>query len=185
MSQLESNHIEYLDYLGEIADRGRTMLLPALLEAQNRYGCIPKDIAAKIGSALKVPLADITGVIEFYSMLYPEPTGGTAPGEAGGTIIRVCTSPSCSARGGHQVHREVLARFGIENATATSDGEFFVEKVECLGLCDQAPAALVGETAIGHAAPESILETHNGYYTPIYGEERIITNRIGKVNPTS
>jgi len=171
MPLLESNHIEFLDYLGEIEHRGRTMLLPALLEAQKRYNHIPKEIAAQIGSALKVPLADVTGVIEFYSMLYPEPTGEH--------VIRICTSPTCSARGGRQLFEEMLAQ------TDFKDGGFFLERVECLGLCDQAPAALSDAIAIGHATPASILDPSNDYITPVYGEERVITQRIGQINPLS
>jgi NADH-quinone oxidoreductase subunit F len=175
MPSIQSDLSEYLDYLGEIKERGRTMLLPALLEAQQIYGFIPKDVAAEIGIALHVPLADVTGMIEFYSMLYSTPTGDAA--------VRVCTSPSCSARGGQIVHQDILTKLGIENSTATPDGKYFVEKVECLGLCDQAPSAMVGETAIGHATPERVLESQNGYHTRVYGKERIITRRIGQINP--
>jgi NADH-quinone oxidoreductase subunit F len=171
MPPSQSNQAEFLDYLGEIKQRGRTMLLPALLEAQKRYNHIPKEIAAQIGSALKVPLADVTGVIEFYSMLYSEPTGER--------IIRVCTSPTCSARGGHQCYEETLAQISL------NDDKYFIEKVECLGLCDQAPAALVDETAIGHATPASILDPQNGFATPVYGNERIITQRVGQIDPLS
>ena len=177
MSQAETDHLAYLDYLGEIANCGRTMLLPALLEAQKRFNHIPKEVAAEIGQALKVPLADISGVIEFYSMLTTEPTGET--------IIRVCTSPTCSAHGSRQLYQSLLSDFGIENTTATPDGKYFVEQVECLGLCDQAPAVLVNETAIGHARPGSFFNGENSYQTPVYGEEKIITRRIGKINPTS
>ncbi len=161
MLETKFDQAEFSEYLGEVKNRGRTMLLPALLEAQKRYNHIPKAIAAQIGAALKVPLADVTGVIEFYSMLYPEPTADT--------IIRVCTSPSCSTLGGHQLHAEILGQVD------PAKGKYFIEKVECLGLCDQAPAALVDETAIGHAAPGSILDSHIEYKTPVYGNERIIT----------
>jgi NADH-quinone oxidoreductase subunit F len=177
---LQSNktHSSFSNFLNDISHRGRTMLLPVLLEAQKRFGYIPKEIAAEIGTTLHIPLADITGVMEFYSMLYPQPTADT--------IIRVCTSPTCSARGGHQVHHQILAKLGIENASATPDGKYFVEKVECLGLCDHAPSALVGETAVGHASPERIFAPYqNGFFTKVYGQDRVLTDRIGKINPTS
>jgi NADH-quinone oxidoreductase subunit F len=177
MSDLEHDHAAFVDYLGEVSPRGRTMLLPALLAAQKKYGYIPKEIAAEIGSALRVPLADITGVIEFYSMLYTEPTGET--------VIRVCTSPSCSARGGHRLHKDMLTKFGVENATATPDGKYFIEKVECLGLCDQAPATLVDDTAISYATSNRVLKHQNDYQTQVYGHEKIIAHRIGQIDPTS
>ncbi len=165
----------FSNYLAQIASRGRTMLLPALLTAQNQFGHISKETAAQIGKALNLPLADITGVIEFYSMLYTEPTAET--------IIRVCTSPSCSARGGHQVHQATLDRLNLQNRTASPDGQYYVEKVECLGLCDHAPAALVGDHPVGAATPEQILGDAIPYQTAVYGAERVITQRVGKINP--
>ncbi|HBX69265.1 MAG TPA: hypothetical protein DEH25_07750, partial [Chloroflexi bacterium] len=131
---------DFSAYLGKIAPRGRTMLLPALLEAQKCFGYISKDSALEIGAALRIPLAEITGVIEFYTMLSLEPRGDP--------VIRVCTSPVCSARGGHQLHREMSAHLPAGAS---------IEKVECLGLCDQAPAAMVSETPVGRATPERIL----------------------------
>ena len=170
MPNSKSKHPEYLDYLGDIANRGRTMLLPALLKAQKSFGFISQEIASEIGSALRIPLADITGVIEFYSMLYPEPVGDR--------IIRVCTSPTCSAKGSHKLYQEMVDH-------PPQNGTNHIEKVECLGLCDQPPAVLVDETAIGQATSQQIIAPIDNYRTLIYGEERIITQRIGKVNPDS
>jgi NADH-quinone oxidoreductase subunit F len=177
MLDVASNYTDFLTFLGENRHHGRTMLLPALLEAQSRYGHISKDVAAEIGFSLRVPLADVTGVIEFYSMLYTEPTGKT--------IIRICTSPSCSSRGGREVYQEIKNDLDTDAYKSTNSRKYFVEKVECLGLCDQAPSALVGETAVGHASLESILETKSEYNTSVYGKERIITQRVGKIDPTS
>ena len=68
MPQSESNRIEYLDYLGEIADRGRTMLLPALLEAQKRYGYIPKDFAEAAANELTLDMRDPQAKIPDYKV---------------------------------------------------------------------------------------------------------------------
>ena len=165
------------DYLGEIAPEGRTMLLPALLKAQKDFGFISKENATEIGNTLKVPLADVMGVIEFYSMLFTEPTGET--------FIRVCTSPSCSARGGRSVHEQLLHQLDLLKDGATADGKYFVEEVPCLGLCDKAPSALVDETAVGNITPETLLNPQNEVITNVYAKENVITRRIGKVNPAS
>ncbi len=170
-------NLSFTNFLGEISPRGRTMLLPALLKAQREFGHISKEVATEIGNALKVPLADVTGVIDFYSMLSTDPTGET--------IIRVCTSPSCSAKGGHIVYKNLLHQLDIIGAGASHDGKYFVEKVECLGLCDAAPAALVNETAVGEATTERIFDPRDDLELKIYGKERVITRRIGKGVPTS
>ena len=51
---------------------GRSALLPALHQAQKLYGYLPEPVAALVASSLDVPLADIYGVIDFYTMLYKE-----------------------------------------------------------------------------------------------------------------
>ena len=167
----------FKDYLGKIAPRGRTMLLPALLEAQSVFGYISKEIATEIGEALKVPFADISGVIEFYSMLFAEPTGET--------IIRVCTSPSCSARGGKDVHQQILTELDLLKDGATADGKYFVEHVQCLGLCDKAPSALVNEISLGEITSEKVFDPQDEVKTNIYAKDPVITKRIGKVDPYS
>ena len=47
---------------------GRSGLLPALHAAQKLYGWISVPVAEEISRALRVPLADVHGVIEFYSL---------------------------------------------------------------------------------------------------------------------
>ncbi len=171
------NPISYESYLKQIASRGRTMLLPALLEAQARYGYISPEIARAIGTVLCVPLADITGVIEFYSMLYDRPTAEI--------IIRVCTSPTCSSQGAQALLKELNQSLAVTPGNATADGTYYLEKTECLGLCDQAPSALVGQSAVSHADSARILNPPGAFRTAIYADEHVITQRCGKVEPTS
>ena len=167
----------YSQILEESSIRGRTMLIPALLAAQREFGHIPKKTAAEIGMALNIPLAEVTGVIEFYSMLSEEPTGKT--------VIRVCTSPTCSAQGGRELLHETLNFIGLKCLGSTPDGEFFIEPVECLGLCDQAPSGLAADIAVGHASPDKLLNPAGGFHTQVYTQEPVITRRFGKVDPTS
>ena len=73
MSQASADLTPIQDYLNAIAPRGRTMLLPALHQAQSHYGWLPTNVQEAISRTLRVPLADIHGVIEFYTMFYNEP----------------------------------------------------------------------------------------------------------------
>ena len=69
---------------------GRSGLLPALHAAQRIYGWVPEPVAAEIAKSLRVPLADVHGVIEFYSLFYNEPIAKK--------VIRVCTDPACGLK---------------------------------------------------------------------------------------
>jgi NADH-quinone oxidoreductase subunit F len=153
------------------------MVLPALLEAEKAFGYIPKETAAQIGSSLNVPLADITGIIEFYSMLHTQPTGER--------IIRICTSPTCSALGGRELHQRLLQQANLVQDGLTPDGEYSIEEVACLGLCDKAPSVLVDDIAVGNANPDRLWNRSEAFKTQVYAQEPVITKRIGKGEPTN
>ena len=118
---------------------GRAGLLPALHAAQKIYGWLPQEVAAEVAKNLKVPLADVHGVIEFYSLFYNEPVGRK--------VIRVCTDQACALKNADGLLRHLCAHHGIEAGQTTPDLSLTIERSPCLGLCEQAPAALVDDDA--------------------------------------
>ena len=58
------------DALAPLASQGRTVLLPALHAAQDLFGHIPEAAAEEIARILRVPLAEIHGVIDVYSLFH-------------------------------------------------------------------------------------------------------------------
>ncbi len=181
MSSTEIDLTPLSRYLEEVAPRGRTMLLPALHHAQNLYGWLPREVQAAIGMALRVPLADIHGVVEFYSMFYNEPTGRR--------VVRVCEDSACDLAGARQVMAEIEKQLGLKVGQTSSDGAVTYEHVPCLGMCELAPAALNGERTAGRLSPAAVADFLSGSYpepvTKPYGEPRWILGRIGKVDPAS
>ena len=164
----------------ELAPSGRTALLPALHAAQSIYGYLPEPAVVEIGHALGVPLADVYGVIDFYAMFYKEPVGKT--------IVRVCGDPACAMAGSDTVLIAVCQHLGVSLDEVTPDGAFSVERAPCLGLCEHAPAVLVGETPIGRAEPsqapkicQSIGETPRGL---VGGDIRLLTDNCGRGHST-
>src|SRR5215212_1407134 len=114
---------------------GRSGLLPALHAAQKIYGWISEPVATQISKSLHVPLADVHGVIEFYSLFYNEPIGKR--------IIRVCSDQACALKGGDELLNHLCHHYDIQPGQTTRDGALTLEASPCLGLCEQAPAALV------------------------------------------
>ena len=172
--------------LSEFSTQGKPALLPALHIAQSIYGYLPEQVAEEVGRILGVPLADIHGVIEFYSLFYPE--------KVGKTILQVCTNPPCSMFGGENLLSSLCNHLGTLDGETTADGAYSVERVACLGLCSHAPALLLcspgGEqVAIGNANPDQpanfIQRSGKPLRTPVYGYERILTTNCGNDRPTS
>lgn len=168
--------------LAEFVPQGRIALLPALQAAQAYYGYLPEPVAAEVGRALRVPLAEVYGVIDFYSMFYRHPVGKT--------IVRVCTDAVCALYGGEGVHARLRQHLGLSANETTSDGAFTIEESPCLGLCAHAPALLVNERSVARAevlSPDEILKdgkapSPSGF---LGGDLRLLTANCGRGRPTS
>ncbi len=168
-------------FLTELAPQGRAALLPALHAAQRLHGWISEEIAAEVGRALGVPLADVHGVIDFYEMLSREPMGRS--------VARVCTAPSCALASAEALADALCRHLKVAPGDVTSDGRFTVEHAPCLGLCDHAPAVLVGEAALGRADPAQAAAICAGSaerpISFVGGDIRILTANCGQGRPTS
>lgn len=162
MEITEPQSIALTTYLEGVAERGRTMLLPSLRYVQQQFGYISPEHAKEIGTALRVPLAEISGMIEFYSMLDDKPVTGKR--------VRICTSPVCASKGGEHLFHSCQDQF-----VRQFPGEYMVEKTACLGLCDHAPAVMVDDIQVGQATPEKILDPIPFSPSKIYGSARDIT----------
>lgn len=180
MTSQTINLAELKPIIQKHAPGGRSRLLPALWEAQKTYGYLSEPVAAAIGKALRVPLSEVHGVIEFYSMFYNRPVGRT--------IVRVCTSPMCTQTGGEDLLQAVCDHFGVQPGETTPDGQYTIEAVECLGLCDHAPAALVGDIPVAPKAdshPQGwVLSPQSVPLGHVAGEPRWLTARCGAIHPS-
>jgi NADH-quinone oxidoreductase subunit F len=165
--------------LEQYKEGGRTYLLPALHEAQRLYTYLSEPVLNTISAALRVPLADVHGVVEFYTMFYNEPVGRR--------IIRVCTDPACLIAGAEETLAAACKHAKVHPGETTPDGELTVERATCLGLCDQAPGALVDETAFRQVTVKDAAELSKLASSPselrVAGEPRVLTRNIGSLDP--
>ena len=159
-----------------IARIGRSpdTLLEILNAAQENYGHLSKDLLVYVSEQLSVPLSHIYGVATFYSMYTLEPVGEHH--------CMVCTDPACQIAGSEQVIQ------ALEQARQTGkQPNLTVERVTCLGLCDQAPAALVNQSAYIDLKAGEIERLFDGSAArprvQVSGEPRLMTRLIGALAP--
>ncbi|MCA2002672.1 MAG: NAD(P)H-dependent oxidoreductase subunit E, partial [Chloroflexi bacterium] len=155
---------------------GRSGLLPALHAAQKIYGWLPQEVAAEVGKSLRVPLADVHGVIEFYSLFYNEPVGRK--------IVRVCADPACGLKGADELLERLCRHHGIEPGGTTPDLTLTIEPSPCLGLCEHAPAALVDNCAEINISPEFRSLDSCPPKSLVYGTIRELTANCGNGTTT-
>jgi NADH-quinone oxidoreductase subunit F len=148
---------------------GRSGLLPALHAAQKIYGWLSESVASEIAKNLKVPLADVHGVIEFYSMFYNKPIGKK--------IIRVCTDQACALKGGDGLLDHLSHHYDVKPRQTTEDLSLTIEQSPCLGLCEFAPAVWTmddGRWTIGDGTKEAYRPS-----SAVYGPIRELTKNCG------
>ena len=156
-------------------------LVEVLLTAQEAFGFLSKELLTIVSDKLHIPLSRVYGVATFYDMFTLEPSGAID--------CKICTGPSCVIAGSEQVLEEVCSHTGVSIPGQSSiDGQYKVEHVSCLGLCDQAPAALVNKKAQVSISVSEVPAMLQGRAQPsriqVDGNPREITAHIGLLTPT-
>jgi NADH-quinone oxidoreductase subunit E len=112
--------------------RTRSAVIPMLLYAQDEVGHISHELIEEVARRCKVTPLQVDEVVGYYSMLHRRPLGKYH--------VQVCTNISCLLRGGEELYQRASRTLGIGHKEVTTDGQFSLEEVECIGACCWAPA---------------------------------------------
>jgi NADH-quinone oxidoreductase subunit F len=135
----EQESISLIGELQRFVPLGRSGLLPALHAAQRQHGWLSEPVVEEVARTLRVPLADVHGVIEFYTLFHNKAVGKR--------IISVCTDIACALQGADGVLEHLCSSHRVKPGQTSADGGVTVQSSPCLGLCEQAPVALVDSQA--------------------------------------
>ena len=139
--------------LGKILARyggERSDLIPILQEAQETFGYLPEGVMLGIARFLRLPESTVYGVSTFYAQFTFIPTGRKR--------VSVCRGTACHVRGGARILREVERRLGIKPRETTSDMEYSLETVACIGACALAPTMRIGKETYGQMTTRKVAE---------------------------
>ena len=137
----------------EIAEKytqDKENLIPILNEIQEKYGYIPKTSQLEISNYLNMPMAEIFGVITFYSRFTLEPKGKYN--------ISVCLGTACFVKGSGRLLDRLKDRLKIDEGKTTEDGKFSIDTTRCVGACGIAPVFTVNNEVYGHATVKKLDE---------------------------
>jgi NADP-reducing hydrogenase subunit HndA len=146
------------DKIVEIGEKYKLVeggIIGALHEVQDFYGYIPTDVQKYLSNTLDVPMADIYGIITFYSRFSLKPKGKYN--------IQVCMGTACYVKGSEEVIDEFKKELGIKEGQTTEDGKFSLAQVRCIGACGLAPAIVVNEEVYGKMTKEKVKEVLDKY----------------------
>ena len=134
---------EVLDKLLEKYTQDKSNLIQILNEVQEKYGYIPKLAQEEISKYLDIPMAEIYGVITFYSRFSLKPKGKYN--------VSVCLGTACFVKGSEKILDRVKEILKIDVGETTPDGLFSIEATRCVGACGLAPVFMINDEVFGNA----------------------------------
>jgi len=155
LKEFSAEQVEKLD--GIIARyRGKPGgLIPVLEEAQMVLDYLPVPIQKRIADGLNLPLAQVYGVVTFYSFFTMKPRGRHT--------VRVCLGTACYVRGGKSIAESIVKEYKVGEGETTPDRRFTYETVRCLGACGLAPVIVVDENVHGRVKTQKLKSVLDDY----------------------
>ena len=136
--------------LGE-RPRRRDLLIQFLHLIQDAYGHLSAAHIRALAEDMRLAQVEIYEVASFYDHFDVVKEGETPPPPL---TIRVCDGIACQLAGAEALLAAAKA--------ATDPATVRVVRAPCMGGCDVAPAARVGDREVGHATAEGLLEVAAG-----------------------
>ncbi len=130
-------------------------LIPVLEEAQVTLDYLPISVQKRIADGLNLPLAQVYGVVTFYSFFPMKPRGRHT--------VRVCLGTACYVRGGKSIAESIVKEYKVEEGETTQDRRFTYETVRCLGACGLAPVIVVDENVHGRVKTQKMKSVLDDY----------------------
>lgn len=118
----------------------RTRLMDVVLAVQSEFNCISDKSIDLIAKGLKMHRVEVESTMSFYAFLSKRPKGRI--------IIRVCNDIIDEMKGAHNIAKAFESALGIKMGETTKNGKFTLEWTPCIGMSDQAPAAMVNDVIV-------------------------------------
>ncbi len=123
-------------------------LIQILNEIQEHYGYIPIEVQKEVSEFLSIPMAEIYGVVTFYSRFSLKPKGKYN--------ISICLGTACFVKGSQKIMDRLQERLKIKPGETTEDGLFSIEETRCVGACGLAPVFTVNGEVYGKATVQKL-----------------------------
>jgi NADH:ubiquinone oxidoreductase subunit F (NADH-binding)/NADH:ubiquinone oxidoreductase subunit E len=157
--------------LGE-TPRRRDLLIEFLHLIQDRYGCLAAPHLVALADELKMAMAEVYEVATFYHHFDVVKEGESAPPAI---TVRVCDSIACELAGSDALVKKLPAMLGPD---------IRVLHAPCVGRCETAPVAVVGQNPIPHATAEMVTAVvQRGHVTHPRADEAAMHPHFATVTP--
>ena len=138
MAQLSEAAVKRINEICDKYAEEKTPLMMILSDIQKEYGYIPLDVQEIVSDRTGISVAEIYGVVTFYSFFSLKPKGKY--------VIGCCLGTACYVKGAQQVIDKFSEILGIKPGETSEDGLFTLDALRCIGACGIAPAVSISGT---------------------------------------
>jgi formate dehydrogenase len=124
--------------------RQRDLLIEYLHRIQDTYGYLSAAHLVALAAEMKLPMTEVYEVATFYHHFDVVKEGEAVPPTL---TIRVCESLSCELAGSKELLTQLRGRLGPDVRVLTAP---------CVGRCQAAPVAVVGQNPVDHATVATV-----------------------------
>jgi NADH-quinone oxidoreductase subunit E len=129
-------------------DNDRTRLIQILLDLQNEFRWLSREVLGRVSQKLDVPINHIYSLTTFYSHFSLVPRGRHT--------ISVCIGTACHVRGAERLLDKVSDACGCKAGETTKDEKFSLSTVNCLGACALGPVMVAGDEYMSNPSVEEV-----------------------------
>ena len=123
-------------------------LMMILSAIQKKYGYIPLEVQEVVSQKTGIPVAEIYGVVTFYSFFSLKPKGKY--------VVGICLGTACYVKNSQAVLDKFTEKLGIKSGETTEDGLFTIEAIRCIGACALAPAMSINGKVYPKVTPDQV-----------------------------
>jgi len=145
---MKQSHIDKIKEICKKFNNNGGELINVLHQTQDYIGYLPAEAQELIAKELNISIAQVYGVVSFYSFFTMTPKGEYP--------ISVCMGTACYVRGAEKVLDEFKRILNINVGETTADGKFSLTALRCIGACGLAPVITIGEEVHGRLTPENV-----------------------------
>ncbi len=135
MAHLSENAVTLINAICDRYLDEKTPLMMILSDIQKEFGYIPLEVQELVSERTGISVAEIYGVVTFYSFFSLQPKGKY--------VIGCCLGTACYVKGAQQVIDKFSEILGIAPGETTEDGLFTIDALRCIGACGIAPAVTI------------------------------------------
>ncbi|MCL2407883.1 MAG: NAD(P)H-dependent oxidoreductase subunit E [Defluviitaleaceae bacterium] len=139
MPETETMIREVITKCGGYANKDAIMAV--LNDVQQKHGYLPYEVQRFIAVEMDIPLAEIYGIVTFYSGFSLKPVGKYK--------ISVCMGTPCYVLSAAKILEKIETITGIKAGETSEDMKYTIVATRCIGACGLAPVLTVNDDVHG------------------------------------